>query len=32
MDPDLTALNKQAIDTAREYTAELGWPTMALKG
>ncbi len=30
MDADLTALNKQAIATAREYTTELAWPTLAL--
>ncbi|MDP9941460.1 hypothetical protein [Ectopseudomonas alcaliphila] len=30
MHHDLNALNKQAIATAREYTRELAWPTMAL--
>jgi beta-carotene hydroxylase len=27
---DLTALNKQAIATAREFTGEFAWPTVAL--
>lgn len=30
MNPDLNALNKQAIATAREYTNELAWPTVLL--
>jgi len=30
MEQDLGALNKQAIATAREYTGELAWPTVAL--
>ncbi|WP_411387243.1 fatty acid desaturase family protein [Pseudomonas sp. MPB03] len=30
MDQDLDALNKKAVATAREYTTELAWPTMAL--
>jgi len=30
MHPDLNALNKQAIATAREYTSELAWPTVLL--
>lgn len=30
MNLDLDALNKEAIATARTYTAELAWPTMAL--
>lgn len=30
MQPDLSALNKQAIVTSKEYTGELAWPTVAL--
>ena len=30
MQHDLAALNKQAIATAREYTGEFAWPTVAL--
>ena len=30
MEQDLSALNKQAIAMAREYTGELAWPTVAL--
>ncbi|MDM4772745.1 fatty acid desaturase [Solimonas sp. SE-A11] len=30
MQQDLVSLNRQAIATAREYTGELAWPTVAL--